>query len=922
LVFADLIDERKKAMPPLPELQQSYLHRVPFGIGSRVAHYGSAVLATTLAAVLTYGMLPRLGSTIAPLFFIGVLFAAWYGGLKPGLLCAALSAAACRLVFTQLPGPLSVGADDLLRLATFMVGAVFVSSLTTARREAEEAALEAEKQLSITLKSIGDAVITTDANGRITFMNLIAQSLTGWQQHEASGREIEEILRIVDPERGCEVETVATRVLRDNVVLGLGDPVYMVGRDGTEMPIDQIATPVRDSRGQINGIVLVLRNVPDPKPKDPARLLTETIGLLDAVDASMFAVDHKGRCAFVSKSAADLLGYQAHELVGKEIVELTDSNSDANWSYANQEWPELKGEHKRALLSNETMRRRDGTALPVESSYAPLIVGEQVVGTVITITDLTERQRAEEAITRLESIADSIDEAIITHTTDGIITSWNRAAERIYGYLEEEVCGRHVSIIHPPGYKQELQSLFARVLQQGRVEPFETVRVRKGGERVFVSINAVRLSDGSGPACLAQIVCDLTERKKNEEAAARAAIVPPQAQGRRRISEAATAGTKSRVGAVPDQLVPRTGAPRSSAVLMGRSAVMQRLLTTIDRVAPTDNAVLITGSTGTGKELVARAIHNKSLRSNGPFVDLNCSAIPETLIEAELFGHQRGTFTGAHENRPGLFEAASGGTLFLDEIDALPLAAQAKLLRVVQEKSIRRVGGRTNIDVDVRIISATNSELGDAITEGRFRSDLFYRLRVFPIQVPDLCHRENDIELLVDHFLQRDADQNGTAPREFAPDAMAALLQYSWPGNVRELESAVQYALAISSQGKLGINDLPSEFSVRTGETSSLLKETRAGYENDGAPLAEIEKRHILSVLQQFDGNQVRAAAALGIDRSKLYRRLRLYGVKAVKFLQEEKGDGMQLFSSRKDAPDATSEGQTGVSLRATSSPG
>jgi len=848
-----------------------------------------------------------LGSKISPLFLIGVLFVAWYGGLRPGLLCATLSVAACNLVFAQPAGSLSLGADDLLRLSTFMIGAVFVSSLTMARRNAEEVALEAEKQLNITLKSIGDAVITTDAKGRITFMNSIAQSLTGWQQHEASGREIEDILRILDPERGCEVETVATRVLRDNVVLGLGDPVYMVARDGTEMPIDQIATPVRDSRGQINGIVLVLRSVPDPKPKDPARLLTETIGLLDAVDASMFAVDRQGRCAFVSKSAAQLLGYQAHELVGREIGELTDSNN-SNWSYANQEWPDLNADGRQALLTNETMRRRDGTPLPVESSYASLIVGEQVVGTVITIIDLTERQRAEEAITRLESIADSIDEAIITHTADGVITSWNRAAERIYGYVEEEVCGRHISIIHPPGYKQELQSLFARVLQQGRVEPFETIRIRKGGDRVFVSITAVRLSDGSGPACLAQIVCNLTERKKSEEAAARASFAPPVVQGRRRITEAAATGTKAKVESIQGQLVPRT-APRTSAVLMGRSAVMRKLLTTIDRVAPTDNAVLITGATGTGKELVARAIHAKSLRGNGPFIDLNCSAIPETLIEAELFGHQRGTFTGAHENRPGLFEAASGGTLFLDEVDALPLAAQAKLLRVLQEKSIRRVGGRTNIDVDVRVISATNSELSKAISEGAFRADLFYRLRVFPIQVPDLCDRENDIELLIDYFLQRDADQNGTAPRQFAPDAMAALLEYSWPGNVRELESAVQYALAISSQEMLGFDDLPSEFSVRTRETSNDPKKVRGSYENDGAPLAEIEKRHILSVLQQFDGNQVRAAAALGIDRSKLYRRLRQYGVKAVKFLQEEQGDGMRLFSIPKtEMKDAAGE--------------
>jgi DNA-binding NtrC family response regulator len=196
-------------------------------------------------------------------------------------------------------------------------------------------------------------------------------------------------------------------------------------------------------------------------------------------------------------------------------------------------------------------------------------------------------------------------------------------------------------------------------------------------------------------------------------------------------------------------------------------------------------------------------------------------------------------------------------------------------------------------------------------------------LRVFPIQVPDLCHREDDIELLIDCFLQRHADQHGITLRRFAPEAMAALLQHSWPGNVRELESAVEYALAIGSREKLGIEDLPSEFSVRTQETSPNLKNVPAGYENEGAPLAEIEKRHILSVLQQFDGNQVRAAAALGIDRSKLYRRLRQYGVKAVKFLQQEQGDGLQLLSSPKaEVQDATGEAEAGAPRRATASAG
>ena len=237
-------------------------------------------------------------------------------------------------------------------------------------------------------------------------------------------------------------------------------------------------------------------------------------------------------------------------------------------------------------------------------------------------------------------------------------------------------------------------------------------------------------------------------------------------------------------------------------------------------------------------------------------------------------------------------------------LDALPLAAQAKLLRVIQERRIRRVGGRTNIDVDVRIISATNSDLSIAINEGRFRADLFYRLRVFPVSVPALSQRSGDVEILIEYFLRRHAELYGTSLRSFTPNAMNALLRYSWPGNVRELESAVEYALAIGTEEELSIEDLPTEFSAADAGTRGAVVDFRT----NGAPLAEIEKRYILSVLEQFDGNQVRAAAALGIDRSKLYRRLRQYGVKAVKFLQEERGDGRQLLSSRSGKPQAPSD--------------
>jgi len=311
----------------------------------------------------------------------------------------------------------------------------------------------------------------------------------------------------------------------------------------------------------------------------------------------------------------------------------------------------------------------------------------------------------------------------------------------------------------------------------------------------------------------------------------------------------------------------------AKAALIGSSRAMKQLFTIIERIAPMDSSVLITGATGTGKELVARAIHQRSRRAKAPFIDINCSAIPETLVEAELFGHQRGTFTGAHETRRGLFEEASGGTIFLDEVDALDLSAQAKLLRVLQERTLRRVGGRENIPIDVRIISATNRELSAAISEGKFRADLLFRLRVVPLHMPTLKERDNDIRLLVDHFLRRHTERWEMSERRFSPEAMAALLQYPWPGNVRELENAVEYALAIGVDQELGLDDLPPNVLTRSDTKNDALEE----YAAKVLPLVEVERRHIISILQRFGGHHIKTAAALGIDRRTLYRKLQQY---------------------------------------------
>jgi DNA-binding NtrC family response regulator len=299
---------------------------------------------------------------------------------------------------------------------------------------------------------------------------------------------------------------------------------------------------------------------------------------------------------------------------------------------------------------------------------------------------------------------------------------------------------------------------------------------------------------------------------------------------------------------------------------------MLQLFEVIRRIAARrDASALIIGSTGTGKELVARAIHYNSDRRDAPFVPINCSAIPETLLESELFGHQKGAFTGAHETRRGLLEEAQGGTVFLDEINTLSPNLQVKLLRVLQERVVRRVGGRENIAIDIRLVSASNLDLEEAVKHGEFRQDLFYRLSVVPVRLPDMKDRREDIPLLVNHFLQKFSQQHGEPARRFSSEAMRVLMTHSWPGNVRELENAVEHALTMGNGDILTMDDLPSSV---TSPERDIVEEAVL----DNVPLAEVERRYIIKILEKMGSHQIKTAQILGIDRRTLYRRLRQYG--------------------------------------------
>jgi DNA-binding NtrC family response regulator len=308
--------------------------------------------------------------------------------------------------------------------------------------------------------------------------------------------------------------------------------------------------------------------------------------------------------------------------------------------------------------------------------------------------------------------------------------------------------------------------------------------------------------------------------------------------------------------------------------LVGKSPQMQITYKLIEDVAPTDATILIQGESGTGKELVARAIHNNSLRKNKPFIVINCSAYPTTLLESELFGHEKGAFTGAIRQKSGRFEQADGGSVFLDEIGEISPTAQIKLLRILQSQKFERVGGENTLTVNTRILAATNKDLQQAVKSGTFREDLFYRLNVIPIQLSPLRDRQNDIPLLARHFLQKFTEEQNTLVHRFSSEAMRQLLNYDWPGNVRELENSVEHASIIAKSKYVEVSDLPVAVQQAKPE---LLKIPMGSHRSRS--ITENEKKLLREVLVECSWNKKETASKLGISRSTLYEKLKKYQI-------------------------------------------
>ena len=437
---------------------------------------------------------------------------------------------------------------------------------------------------------------------------------------------------------------------------------------------------------------------------------------------------------------------------------------------------------------------------------------------------------------KLETIFDSVSDGIIAIDTKSQIMNFNKAAEKITGWFYEEVGGRDINSILKLKNPRDRAVVQMAISSHKALDKRDIEILTKQGEVKQVVLHIDVLDDAAEQfEGIVLILHDVSEVRRLHR----------EVQGRYKFGN-----------------------------LIGKSPQMQSIYELIRQAGTSDASVLIEGKSGTGKELVAKAIHYNSSRSERPFIAVNSSAIPETLLESELFGHVKGAFTGALYDRAGRFESADGGTIFLDEIGELSLTAQVKLLRVVQEKTFERVGSSEIQQVDVRIISATNKRLKDLMESGDFREDLYYRLRVFPINLPPLCERKEDIPLLVQHFLDKNNNKMGKSIKKVEAKALGALLDYTWPGNIRELENALEYAFARVEGSKIRLNDLPAEVLSLSG-----LSSVKGEYELGSSATPDEEREMIESALRDAIGNKSKAAKLLAIGRTTLYKKMKEYNI-------------------------------------------
>jgi PAS domain S-box-containing protein len=622
-----------------------------------------------------------------------------------------------------------------------------------------------------------------------------------------------------------------------------GDLEYRVALpDGTVKYIHAVGHPVLNPNGELVEAVGTIVDITERKRAEEELRATETRfrTIVDHAADALFVQDlEQQRIVDVNRRACESLGYSREELLGKPLLDFDAGISRAVW-----------GGLRDRIGAGETVtfeschRRKDGTLFAVEVSVSPFV--QDSCRLVLAVArDITERKKAEEVVRQseqqLRDIIETIPVMAFTALPDGATAFVNRGWLDFTGLTADAAGLYQLNSIHPEDREANIAKWQASLAGNG---PFENEVRHRGvdGQYRWFLVRGVPLRDEHGKVLKwFGTLTDIEDRKKAEE--------------RIRNENVALHEEIEKASIFED--------------VVGASPALRGVLAAACKVAPMDATVLITGETGTGKELLARVIHKKSPRSARPFVSVNCAAIPQALIASELFGHEKGAFTGAFQRRLGRFELAEGGTIFLDEVGDLPLDTQIALLRVLQEKEFERVGGSHPIRSDARIIAATNRDLGAAMAAGTFRRDLFYRLSVFPIRVPPLRERREDISLLVEYFTHRFARKANKSIKTIEKRTLQLLQSFSWPGNVRELQNLIERAVIICETDSLTVD--PTWL-------SSTQPEPRAASESLARRSAAEERQMIERALSEAQGKVAGpsgAAAKLGVPASTLESKIR-----------------------------------------------
>jgi len=694
-----------------------------------------------------------------------------------------------------------------------------------------------------------DVVLLTNQGGSVIQANAQTQGMFGYARQELIGQPVEILIpgrfRSVHPKHRADYGAQPrTRPM------GIGLELYGCRKDGSEFPVDIMLSPLQLKEESLT--LAVVRDVTLRKQAEQERdrqtaIVREQAQLLELAYDSIIVRDLQNRITFWNRGAEEKYGWKRDEAIGQ----LAHSFLHTQFSQPLEQVEEtLSRDHY--WEGEVTHTRKDGQSIVVASRR---VLQRDAEGQPIAIleinNDITRRKEAENALRKSEqrfrALFEFSPDAIVVSDAEGKISEINVQVEKFFGYERSELVGQPVEILMPerfrethPGNRSDyaahphLRAMGERVELYGR---------RKDGSEFPADIMLGPVEGSEGQVVLA-VIRDLSQKKKDEEALRRSeqqqSYLEEELQSTNQFEE-----------------------------IIGESAPLKRVLKQVADVAATDAAVLILGETGTGKELIARAIHRLSQRRDHAFVRLNCSAIPAGLLESELFGHEKGAFTGAIARKVGRLELAHQGTFFLDEVGDLPLELQPKILRALQEKEFERVGGTRTIPVNVRLVAATNRDLAKMVSNGQFRSDLYYRLRVFPITLPPLRERSDDIPRLVDYFLHIHSKRMGRRIETIPPETLQTLVRWRWPGNVRELENFIERSVILSSGPVLR---------APLGELESVEESS----EMANTDLETAEREHILRVLRECKGmigGSGGAAERLGLKRTTLNSKLKKLGI-------------------------------------------